>query len=92
MQFLTTRDGPPASFTTALYDGIAPDGGLYVPETIERWSDGELARLSSRTLTEVGLRPPRGKAFTPVQVRLLYLRAHKLRSFKLPSSRLENPA
>jgi len=56
MQFLTTRNGPPASFTTALYDGIAPDGGLYVPETIEPWSDGELARLPRRTLTEIGLR------------------------------------
>jgi threonine synthase len=56
MQFLTTRDGPPVSFTTALYDGIAPDGGLYVPETIEPWTESELARLSRRTLTEIGLR------------------------------------
>src|SRR5262249_48284189 len=56
MPFLTTRNGPPAAFTTALYDGIAPDGGLYVPETIERWSDSELERLPRRSLTEVGLR------------------------------------
>ena len=56
MQFLTTRQGPAVSFTTALYDGIAPDGGLYVPETIEPWSESELARLPRRTLTEVGLR------------------------------------
>ena len=56
MQFLTTRHGPAVSFTTALYDGIAPDGGLYVPETIEPWTASELARLPRRTLTEVGLR------------------------------------
>jgi threonine synthase len=56
MQFLTTRQGPAVSFTTALYDGIAPDGGLYVPETIEPWTESELARLPRRTLTEVGLR------------------------------------
>ena len=56
MQFLTTRHGPAVSFTTALYDGIAPDGGLYVPETIEPWTESELARLPQRTLTEVGLR------------------------------------
>ena len=56
MQFLTTRHGPAVSFTTALYDGIAPDGGLYVPETIEPWTESELARLPHRTLTEVGLR------------------------------------
>jgi len=56
MQFLTTRNGPPASFTAALYEGIAPDGGLYVPETIEPWTESEIARLPNRTLTEVGLR------------------------------------
>jgi len=56
VRFLTTRQGPPASFTTALYEGLAPDGGLYVPETIEPWTPGELSRLPRRTLTEIGLR------------------------------------
>jgi len=57
MQFVTTRGGSsPVSFTTALFAGLAPDGGLYVPETIESWSADELARLSRRTLTEIGLR------------------------------------
>ena len=58
MRFLTTR--PPAqgeqaavSFTRALFEGLAPDGGLYVPETIERWTDAELSRLPRRTLTIV---------------------------------------
>jgi threonine synthase len=56
MKFVTTRSGPAVSFTTALFDGLAPDGGLYVPETIEPWADHELARLPNRTLTEIGLR------------------------------------
>ena len=57
MRFLTTRGGaPPVSFCDALFAGLAPDGGLYVPETIERWSDDEIARLSNRTLTEIGYR------------------------------------
>ena len=57
MQFVTTRGGsPPVSFSTALFAGLAPDGGLYVPETIEPWSDEELSKLSRRTLTEIGLR------------------------------------
>ena len=55
MQFVTTRGGPPVSFTTALFAGLAPDGGLYVPESIEPWTADELARLSRRTLTEIGL-------------------------------------
>jgi threonine synthase len=57
LQFITTRGGsPPVPFTTALFAGLAPDGGLYVPETIEPWTPDEIARLSRRTLTEIGLR------------------------------------
>jgi len=56
MRFVTTRSGPAVSFTTALLEGMAPDGGLYMPETIEPWSDHELARLPHRTLTEIALR------------------------------------
>ncbi|PYO00995.1 MAG: hypothetical protein DMD89_06540 [Candidatus Rokuibacteriota bacterium] len=43
-------------------------------------------KMIAVALNETGLRPPRGTAFTPVQIRLLYLRAHGLRSFKLPSN------
>ena len=39
-----------------MLEGLAPDGGLYVPETIEPWSDGEIARLPQRTLTEIAYR------------------------------------
>jgi len=57
MQFVTTRGASPAvPFTTALFAGLAPDGGLYVPETIEPWAADEIAGLSSRTLTEIALR------------------------------------
>jgi threonine synthase len=35
---------------------LAPDGGLYVPERIEPWPEPELARLPSRSLTEVAYR------------------------------------
>jgi threonine synthase len=56
VRFVTTRQGPPVSFTAALSQGLAPDGGLYVPEAIEPWTPSELSRLPRRTLTEVGLR------------------------------------
>lgn len=57
MRFVTTRGGsPPVSFTAALFAGLAPDGGLYVPETIEPWTAGELSRLPRRALTEIALR------------------------------------
>ena len=60
MRFLTTRGLRPShqgvSFHTALIQGLGPDGGLYVPETIERMPAEELARLPHRTLTEVAYR------------------------------------
>ena len=57
MRFISTRQtAPPVSFTTALFEGLAADGGLYVPEAIEPWTDEELSRLPRRTLTEIGLR------------------------------------
>ena len=60
MRFVTTTgSASPVSFTTALFDGLAPDGGLYVPERIEPWTPDELARLPRRTLTEIGLRAMR---------------------------------
>jgi hypothetical protein len=43
-------------------------------------------------LNEAGLKPPRGKNFTPVQLRLLYMHAHRLRSYKLPASGSANRA
>ena len=63
MQFVTTRGGsPPVSFTTALFAGLAPDGGLYVPSSIEPWTPDELANLSRLTLSGIGFR-----ALTPLR-------------------------
>ncbi|HEV3139925.1 MAG TPA: threonine synthase [Vicinamibacterales bacterium] len=57
MRYITTRgQAPPVDFRTALFDGLAPDGGLYVPETIEAWNQSEIARLPRRTLTDIALR------------------------------------
>jgi threonine synthase len=61
VRFVTTRSkqgtadaGVP--LRTALVQGLAPDGGLYVPETIEPWPARELERLPTRTLTEIAYR------------------------------------
>jgi threonine synthase len=57
MRFVTTRKAASAVLLkTALIEGLAPDGGLYVPETIERMPAHEIARLPSRTLTEIAYR------------------------------------
>ena len=66
MRYVTTRAALAAeqthqrpasvSLKTAMLEGLAPDGGLYVPETIEPWREAELQRLPERTLTEVAYR------------------------------------
>ena len=41
MRYVSTRDGSePVEFAEALVNGLAPDGGLYVPETIPELPDG----------------------------------------------------
>lgn len=59
MRFLSTRaarGSPGVSFKSALFDGLAPDGGLYVPERIAPWSDRQLHDLGSQSLVEVATR------------------------------------
>ncbi|OFW27348.1 MAG: threonine synthase [Acidobacteria bacterium RIFCSPLOWO2_02_FULL_65_29] len=58
MRFVTTRHpaGSGVSFFEALVQGLAPDGGLYVPDTIEPLAAHDLRRLPTRTLTEVAYR------------------------------------
>ncbi len=63
MRFVTTRalreaDSTPAhavGLPEAILDGLGPDGGLYVPETIARWSAAAIAALPSQSLTDIGV-------------------------------------
>ena len=42
------------SFADALFQGLAPDGGLYYPDTMPRFSDEELVALQGASLQDVG--------------------------------------
>ena len=47
MRFVTTRgEAPPTSLEWALFDGLAPDGSLYVPESIDRWTPAGACRAA----------------------------------------------
>ena len=89
MHFVTTRSGPGVSFRAALFEGIAPDGGLYVPETIEPWADHELARLPRRTLTEIGLRALRPFARGDVDAATLEAVVVEALNFPIPLVEVE---
>jgi threonine synthase len=51
MRFVSTRGGPEVSLDKALVNGIAPDGGLYVPVELPTFSLGDFA--AAATLPEV---------------------------------------
>jgi threonine synthase len=40
-EFVSTRGGEARTFTEALFTGLAPDGGLYVPNRIQRFEPGD---------------------------------------------------
>jgi threonine synthase len=44
VRYISTRgEAPPLSFEDVLLTGLAPDGGLYVPETLPRFTQEEIA-------------------------------------------------
>ena len=54
MNYISTRGGaPPVSFLDAVLTGLAPDGGLYVPEAWPRFSEAEIAAFAGRPYAEV---------------------------------------
>lgn len=51
MKFISTRGSAPASsFTDILLSGLAPDGGLFVPE---RWAPLDMAGLAGKGYTDI---------------------------------------
>jgi len=54
MKFISTRDNSPAvSFFEAMRRGLAPDGGLYMPEQIPVLSESFWSSISGKTFTEI---------------------------------------
>lgn len=54
MRYVSTRGQSPAvGFTDAVLGGLAPDGGLYVPETWPTFTKAELAAFAGRPYAEV---------------------------------------
>jgi threonine synthase len=55
MNWISTRGrAPAATFRDALFEGLAPDGGLYLPERIEPLSQATLDALRGASLPTVG--------------------------------------
>jgi len=89
VRFVSTRGkAPAASLGTALFDGLAPDGGLYIPDPIETWSDHEIASLTSMSLVEIGVRTLRPFARS-IDARTLSAVVHDALDFPIPLFEVE---
>jgi len=89
VRFVSTRGkAPAASLGTALFDGLAPDGGLYIPDPIETWSDHEIASLTSMSLVEIGVRTLRPFARS-IDARTLSAVVHDALDFPIPLVEVE---
>ena len=54
MRYVSTRGGAaPVGFSEALLAGLAPDGGLYVPETWPAFTKAEIAAFAGKPYAEV---------------------------------------
>ena len=90
MRFVSTRGkAPAASLGTALFDGLAPDGGLYVPEIIEPWAADEIAALPSMSLAEIGVRVLQPFAARAIDARTLSAVVHDALDFEIPLIEIE---
>jgi len=57
MLYISTRGQAPATdFATTILDGLAPDGGLYVPEHVTPMSAAQIAALQDSGLSEITCR------------------------------------
>jgi len=89
VRFVSTRgSAPAASLGTALFDGLAPDGGLYVPEPIEPWSPEEVAELTAMSLADIGVRVLRPFARS-IDARTLGAVVHDALDFDIPLVNVE---
>ncbi|MEL7374016.1 MAG: threonine synthase, partial [Pseudomonadota bacterium] len=48
MKLRNTRGAPAVSLETALVQGLAPDGGLYVPETLPSFAPDDFQSVDAR--------------------------------------------
>ncbi|MWV53829.1 threonine synthase [Chlorobium phaeovibrioides] len=53
--FSTSKASTPVSIKRATLEGLAPDGGLYVPSEIPTFSSGELSLLESAGFSDIAL-------------------------------------
>ena len=87
MKYISTRgEAAPLSFTQTLIAGLAPDGGLYLPESYPRLGGDEIAGFSGKSyaeVTEAVITPYLGGEIAPTALRAMIEGAY--RGFRHPA-------
>jgi len=82
MKYISTRGQSPAlRFEDTMLTGLAPDGGLYVPESVPQMSADEIAALAGLSYEESAFRVVRpfvGETFTDEEFRAIIARAYSV--------------
>src|SRR5437879_6754082 len=71
MRYVSTRGGAkPQAFTEILLEGLAPDGGLFLPEEFPKFSPPDLSALRGKENVQVFMLSPQGRmsAFQAAQM------------------------
>ena len=55
MKYFSTRGHGPVTFTGALLDGLAPDGGLYLPEEYPQFSADQIASFKQKSFKQIAV-------------------------------------
>lgn len=74
MKYISTRGGGPVDFETVVREGLALDGGLYVPENFPRFSPADLEKMRYLSYQELAVRvmqPFVGNSLSPGELAAL---------------------
>ena len=86
MKYISTRGKSPAlDFNQILLNGLAPDGGLYVPEEIPKFSEAEIQDMSSLSYSELAfvlIRPFVGGVIDDSELRTMIIEAYSVYTHK----------
>ena len=55
MKYVSTRGHGPVDFTQAVLDGLAPDGGLYLPATYPEFTAEQLAGFADMSYQQIAV-------------------------------------
>lgn len=86
--YSTSQNAPHVDFETALFQGLAPDGGLYFPDQFPSFSANELANLNGRSLPEVGFQVLSKWFGTEIETAVLQKLATEAQHFPIPLKKI----